>query len=83
MSILKKIKSHPNVVDYFKELPFYKKYIEKPKVTCLKSVVFLSELSFLWRTECNKNKSCIKRLCNELQSRISWEKRSNWTVRSK
>ena len=47
MSILKKIKSHPNVVDYFKELPFYKKYIEKPKVTRLKSVVFLSELPFL------------------------------------
>ena len=30
MTILSKIKSHPNVIDYFKELPFYKKSIEKP-----------------------------------------------------
>ena len=29
--------------------------------------------SFSWRTECNKNKSRIQRICNELQSRISWE----------
>ena len=32
MKVLKKIKSHPNVVDYFKGLPFYNKHIEKPKV---------------------------------------------------
>ena len=29
MAILKKIKSHPDVVDYFKELPFYNKDIER------------------------------------------------------
>ena len=32
MAVLEKIKSHPNVVDYFKELPFYNKHIKKPKV---------------------------------------------------
>ena len=32
----KKIKSHPGVVDYFKELPFYNKYIKKPKIKRLK-----------------------------------------------
>ena len=28
MTDLKKIKSHPDVADYFKELPFYNKHIE-------------------------------------------------------
>ena len=31
MAALKKVKSHPDVVEYFKELPFYNKHIEKPK----------------------------------------------------
>ena len=44
MAVLKKIKSHPSVVDYFKELLFYNKYIEKPKIKCLKNIVFLSFL---------------------------------------
>ena len=35
MTVLKKIKSHPDVVGYFKKLPFYNKYIKKPKVKCL------------------------------------------------
>ena len=30
MAVLEKIKSHPNVVDHFKELPFYNKDIKKP-----------------------------------------------------
>ena len=32
MAVLKKIKSHPEVVDYFKEHPFYNKHIEKPRL---------------------------------------------------
>ena len=32
MTIQKKIKSHPDVINYFKELPFYYTYIEKPKL---------------------------------------------------
>ena len=27
-----KAKSHPDVVDYLKQLPFYNKHIEKPKI---------------------------------------------------
>ena len=46
MSALKKIKSHLDVVDYFKELPFNNKHIEKPKIKCLKNVGMLSEVSF-------------------------------------
>ena len=46
MTVKEKIKSHPHVVDYFKELPFYKKHIEKPKVKRSKNVDLLSELPF-------------------------------------
>ena len=31
MVVGEKIKSHPDVVDYFKELPYYNKYINKYK----------------------------------------------------
>ena len=46
MTVLKKIKSHPHVVGYFKELPFYNKHIEKPKIKRLKNIDLLSELPF-------------------------------------
>ena len=46
MTALKKVKSHPDVVDYFKELPFYNKHIEKPKIKHLKNIDLLSELPF-------------------------------------
>ena len=46
MTVLKKIKSHPDVINYFKELPFYYKYIEKPKIKRLKNIDLLSELPF-------------------------------------
>ena len=36
--------SQSHVVDYFKELPFYNKYIEKPKIKHLKNIDLLSEL---------------------------------------
>ena len=29
MAIQEKIKSHPDVINYFKELPFYNRYIKK------------------------------------------------------
>ena len=46
MSFKEKIKSHPDVVDYFKELPFYNKKIQKPKIKRLKNIDLLSELPF-------------------------------------
>ena len=46
MPALKKIKSHPNVVQYLKELPFYNKHIEKPKIKRLKTLILFSELPF-------------------------------------
>ena len=46
MTILSEIKSHSDVIDYFKELPFYNKPIEKPKVKRLKNIDRLTELLF-------------------------------------
>ena len=46
MTALKKVKSHLDVVEYFKELPFYNKHIKNPKIKCLKNIDLLSELSF-------------------------------------
>ena len=46
MTDLKKVKSHPDVIDYFKELPFYSKHLEKAKTGRLKNIDLLSELPF-------------------------------------
>ena len=46
MAVLKKIKSHPDAVDYFKELPLYKKHIERPTIKRLKNADLFSELRF-------------------------------------
>ena len=45
MTILLKIKSHSDVKNYFKELPFYDKPIERP-VKCLKNIDPLVEIPF-------------------------------------
>ena len=46
MAALKKVKPHLDVAEYFKELPFYNKRIEKLKIKRLKNVDLLSELPF-------------------------------------
>ena len=46
MISLKKVKSHPHVVDYFKELSFYNKHIEKPNIKRLKKIDLVSKLPF-------------------------------------
>ena len=38
MTLLSKIKPHSDAVDYFKELPFNNKPIEKPTCKCLKNI---------------------------------------------
>ena len=44
MAVLSKIKSHSGVLNYFKELPFYNKAIEKLKIKHLKNIDQLAEL---------------------------------------
>ena len=45
IAILPKIKSHPDTNNYFKELPFYSKPIERP-IKRLKKIDLLVELPF-------------------------------------
>ena len=47
MAVLSKIKSHSDVIDYFKELPFYNKSIEKVKAKCLRNIDQLIEPLFM------------------------------------
>ena len=56
MTVLKKIESPPDVIDYFKELPLYK-YIEKQKIKCLSNIDLLSGLPF------NEELNVIKKDC--------------------
>ena len=44
MAALKKVKSHLDVAEYFKELLFYNKHNKKPKIKHLKNIDLLSEL---------------------------------------
>ena len=37
-------RANPDVVDYFKELLFYNKYVQKPRIKRLKNIDLLSEL---------------------------------------
>ena len=46
MAILSKIKSNLDALGHFKELPFYNKLIENPKVKRLKNIGRLAELPF-------------------------------------
>ena len=46
MTVQRKIKSHQDVLNYFKELPFNNRYIEKSKLKHLKNIDLLSELRF-------------------------------------
>ena len=50
MTVLSKIKSHSDVIDYFKELPFYNKPIEKP-VKRLKSIDQLAKQPSVIKTD--------------------------------
>ena len=38
MAVLSKVKSHSDAVEFFKELLFSDKPIEKPKIKCLKNI---------------------------------------------
>ena len=54
MAILSEIKSHSDVIDYFKELPLYNKRIKKPKVKRLKNIDQLIELLFYVQLDVKK-----------------------------
>ena len=51
MAVLPKIKSDSDAADYFKELSFYNKSIEKPKVKHLKNIDQLAEQLSIIKTD--------------------------------
>ena len=67
MTVQKKIKSHPDVISHFNELPFYNPNIEKPKIKHLKNIDSLSELPFCEEL-CEIKTSSIYGICNAIQS---------------
>ena len=83
MTALKKVKSHPDVVEYYKELSFYNKHIEKPKIKCLKNIDLLSEFSFYEELSVIKTDHAFRGYAISYKVELAGEKRSNWTVRSK
>ena len=70
MTALKKVKSHPDVVDYFKELPFYNKHIEKPKIKRLKNIDLLSELPFYEELNVVKRNQAFRRYAMSCKAEI-------------
>ena len=82
MTALKKVKSRSDVVDYFKDLPFYKTYIEKTKIKRLKNTDLLSELSFYEELNIIKTNHEFRGYSMSYKVEIV-EKRSNYPVRSK
>ena len=77
MTALKKVKSHPDVVDYFKELPFYNKYIEKPKIKRLKNIDLLSKFPFYKEPNVIKTNHVFRGYAMSYKVKIIEKKKSN------
>ena len=77
MTALKKVKSHLDVVEYFKELPFYNKHIKNPKIKCLKNIDLLSELSFYEEPNVIKTNHSFRGYAMSYKVEIIEKKRSN------
>ena len=82
MAILSKIKSDSDVINYFKELPFYNKPIERP-VKCLKNIDPLVELPFFEQLSIIKTDQAFKGYAMSYKVKIIEKKRSNCSIRSK
>ena len=83
MAVQEKIKAHWDVTNCFKELPFYNKYIEKPKIKFLKNIDLLSELPFYEELNVIKTDHAFKGYAMSYKVELVEKKRFNWTVRSK
>ena len=70
MTVKEKIQSHPWVVDYFKEIPFYNKPIEKPKIKRLKSTDLLSKFPFYEELSIIKTNHAFRRYAESFKVEI-------------
>ena len=83
MATLSEIKSRSDVIDYFKELPFYNKPIKKPKVKRLKNIDQLTELLLHEQLDVIKTDQAFSGYPMSYKVEIVEKKRSNCTIESK
>ena len=81
--MLSEIRSHPDVVDYFKKLPFYNKPIEKPKIKRLKSIDLLAQQPFYEQLNIIKTKQAFRGYAMSYKVEIIEKKRSTSSIRNK
>ena len=77
MTVLKKTKSHPHFVGYFKELSFYNEHIEKPRVKRLKNIDLVSGLLFYEELNVIKTDHAFRGYAMSYKVEIVEKKRSN------
>ena len=82
MAVLSKIKCHPSELDYFEELHFYNKPIEKPKIKRLKNINQLPELPFHEQLSVMKTNQAFRGYAMSYKVEIIEKKKSNYTIRS-
>ena len=82
MTILSNI-NNPSEVKYFKELPFYNKPIEKPKIKRLKNIDPLSEQPFYEQLSMIKTNQAFRGYAMLHKVEITGKKRSTLSIRSK
>ena len=70
-------------INYFKELPFYNKPIEQPKIKRLKNIDLLAELPFYEQLNIIKTNQAYKGYAMSYKVEIVEKKRSNFTIKSK
>ena len=76
MAAKEEIKSHPHMLDYFKELLFYNKQVKKPKIKRLKNIDLLSELPFYEELNVIKTNHAFRSYAMSYKVKLV-EKRSN------
>ena len=77
MTIKTKVKSYFDTADYFKNIPFYNKPIEKPKIKRLKNTDLLFELPFYEKLNVIKTDKAFRGYAMSYKVEIIEKKRSN------
>ena len=67
-------KSHSDVVEHFKELPFYNEHIKKPKIKCLKTIDLFTELPFYEEMNAIKTNYASRGYAISYKVEIIWKK---------
>ena len=74
MAVQKKIKSHPDVINYVKKLPFYTTYIENPNIIKVKKIDLLSEIHFYEELDTVKTDEAFKRYAISYKVELVYKK---------